>query len=115
MYDLIKSKARISARGLTEEQQKAITLVKNWLTTKPILAHPQWDKPFTVCTDASTDAIAAVLEQTDEEGKPVAVMYISRALRSHEKGYHIYELEILAMVWAIGVFQHYLYKPFDGQ
>ena len=23
-----------------------------------------------------------------------------------------YELEILAMVWAIGVFQHYLYKPF---
>ena len=40
-------------------------------------------------------------------------MYISRALKSHEKSYHIYELEILALVWAIGVFKHYLFKPFQ--
>lgn len=112
LYDLIKSKSRISSKGLSKEQQEAIDLVKKWLTTSPILAHPQWEKPFTVCTDASTEAIAAVLEQRDEEGRPVAVMYISRALRKHEKGYHIYELEILAMVWAISVFEHYLYKPF---
>ena len=113
LYDLIKSKSRISPKGLTKQQKECIEIIKKWLTTAPILAYPQWDKQFSICTDASTQALGAVLEQTKDDGSKVAVMYISRALKSHEKSYHIYELEILALVWAISVFKHYLFKKFQ--
>ena len=112
LYDLIKSKSRIPSSGLTAIQQNAIEQIRAWLSSSPILAYPQWDKPFEVCTDASTEALGAVLQQRDKNGNPVAVMYISRALRESEKGYHIYELECLALVWAIGVFSHYLTEKF---
>ena len=103
----------MSPKGLTKQQKNCVETIKKWLTSEPILAYPQWDKPFSICTDASTQALGAVLEQTNDDGTKVAVMYISRALKSHEKNYHIYELEILALVWAISVFRHYLFKPFQ--
>jgi hypothetical protein len=45
------------------------------MTTTPIMAMPNFNKAFTIETDASGDGIGAVLVQ---QGKPVA--YMSRLL-----------------------------------
>ena len=102
------------AKPLTEKMKQAIATIKNSLTTEPVLAHPRFDKQFTIATDASISGLGAVLTQRTDDDKEVVIQYISRALRKHEAKYHIYELEVLAMVWAIGVFHQYLFHaPFD--
>ena len=60
-------------------------------------------------TDASIEGVGAVLEQYQDDQKLHPVSYASRALNAAEKNYGISELEILAVVWAISHFHHYLY------
>lgn len=52
-----------------QECETAFAELKSRLSTAPILAHPRYDKPFILYTDASADALAAVLTQVwdDEE------------------------------------------------
>jgi exodeoxyribonuclease III len=96
------------AEGLPSDVKAAIADIKRCLSTPPILLeHPDFDKPFTVHTDASGKALGATLCQ-EVDGEERVVMYISRALRAHEKGYLIHEAEGLAVVWALGVFRPYI-------
>ena len=114
LHDIVNSKTKLPKGGPNQKQKAAIDMVKQWLTTKPILAHPDFSKPFELHTDASTQAIAAVLVQV-QEGKERVIQYISRALRPHEKKYHIYELEVLAFIWAMGVTRNYIiHQPFKA-
>ena len=50
-----------------ESQQKAFTLLKNSLSLAPLLAYPDFDKPFFIQTDASLTALGAVLSQVDKD------------------------------------------------
>ena len=63
----------------------------------------RFQKTFTLCTDASSVGLGAVLEQ---EGHAVA--YFSRALRNAESRYSTIELECLAIVESLKRFRHYL-------
>ena len=47
----------------TEECSNAFEHLKSKLTSAPILAHPDFTKPFILDTDASDFAIGAVLRQ----------------------------------------------------
>jgi hypothetical protein len=54
-------------------QQKAFEEMKDRLCTTPVLAHPNFDLPFILTTDASKVAVAAILSQVqDGEEKPLA-------------------------------------------
>jgi uncharacterized protein (UPF0262 family) len=77
-------------------QQHAFDELKTKLTSAPILLIPNFSQTFSLTTDASKNAIAAVLEQ---EGRPVA--YYSRATTAHERNYSITELELLAVIAAV--------------
>jgi hypothetical protein len=61
------------------------------------------DADFLVCTDASKEGLGRVLMQ---DGRVIA--YIWRKLRRHEKNYATHDLELLAIVYALKVWRHYL-------
>jgi len=62
------------------------------------------NKPFEVYCDASHQGLGCVLMQ---ERKVVA--YASRQLKVHEKNYPTHDLELLAMVFTLKIWRHYLY------
>jgi hypothetical protein len=97
----------------TEKQQRAFDYLKQRLITSPILTYPNFEKPFTLYTDASGTGIGAVLSQVGEDGKEHVISYASRSLNKAEINYPITDQECLAVVWAVRYFQHYLeLKPF---
>jgi hypothetical protein len=98
----------------TEEHQVAFDTLKARLTESPTMAHPNWNRPFILTTDASNIGIGAVLGQYDEDnedekGPPRPVYYLSRALSTAERKYTVTEQECLAIVWAIRKLRCYLH------
>ena len=67
------------------------------------LVLPDLTKPFEVQCDAYGHSVGAVLLQ---EGHAIA--YESRRLNDHEKNLGIYEKELLATMYALGTWKHYL-------
>jgi hypothetical protein len=82
---------------------EAFKLLKKLLTTSPVLAQPDTDKPFNVNCDASGTGLGGVLIQ---EGRVIS--YSSRQLRRHEEHYPIHDLELAAVVMALRTWRHYL-------
>ena len=60
------------------------TLLKQLLTTAPVLHYPDFSKPFVLYTDASLVAVGTVLSQLDEKGLYNPIAYFSRTLNVHE-------------------------------
>nr|XP_027228496.1 uncharacterized protein LOC113820359 [Penaeus vannamei] len=89
--------------------QQAFDTLKEALVRAPVLRLPDFDRPFEVHTDASGQALGAVLLQREADGTPHAVAYWSRVLKETETRYPIIDLEALAVVEAIRIFDPYIY------
>ena len=74
-----------------------------FLTTAPVLAQPDIDRPFDVYCDASKMGLGCVLMQ---DGRVIA--YASRQLKRHEVNYPTNDLELAAVVHALKIWRHYL-------
>ena len=91
------------------DQQQAFDALKEALTTAPILAYPDFTKPFKLHTDASGAGLGAVLYQ-EFDGKEHVIAYASRGLKASEKNYPAHKLEFLALKWSVcHKFHEYLY------
>ena len=101
LYNL--TKADTPWRWETAEQS-SFAMLKDALTTAPILVAPNYDEPFIIETDASCVGIGAVISQSHG-----VIEYASRSLLPAEKRYFTTELEYLAVVWALQKFHHYVY------
>lgn len=96
----------------TDEDQVAFETLRTCLTTKPILAYPDFSKQFLLFTDACNYGIGAILSQI-QDGNEVVIAYASRQLRKPELNYATVEKEALAVIFAIKSFRHYLLdEPF---
>ena len=93
----------------TDEGQAVMDLLKDKLTSTPVLAYPSFTKPYTLETDASIKGIGAVLSQRQEDRKLHPVAYASCSLSTAECNYSISELKTLVVVWAIFHCHSYLY------
>lgn len=77
----------------------AFETLKNYLTTPPILAYPDWNREFILFTDASNYGLGAVLSQIQNR-KEVVIAYASRHLNKAETKYSATEKEALAVIFA---------------
>jgi hypothetical protein len=87
----------------TKRCAEAFQRLKELLTIALILRVPDMDTDFLVCTDASKEGLGGLLMQDDR-----VIAYISRKLRRHEENYVMHDLELLAIVYALKVWRHYL-------
>lgn len=62
------------------------------------------NKPFKKNKDASKQGLVYVFTQ---RGKVIA--YMSRQLKVHEQNYPTHDLELVAVVFALQIWRHYLY------
>ena len=88
--------------------------LKTALVTAPVLAFPDFGRPFIVSTDASYGQIAAILMQLDAHGVERPVAFAGRQLTECEQRYCVADKECLAVVFAMcRKFRRYLYgSPF---
>jgi hypothetical protein len=91
-----------------DKTDKAFNILREALTTEPLLQYPDFKRQFVLTTDASNDAIGAVLSQ-GPIGKDLPVAYASKTLNNAERNYPTIEKELLAIVWGCKHFRQYLY------
>lgn len=87
----------------TPTTQEAFEVLKRALQEAPVLAMPDYQKPFIIETDASDVGIGAVLMQ---EGHPIS--YLSKALCPKNKALSSYEKECMAILLAVEKWSSYL-------
>ena len=85
----------------------AFTVLKDKLTSAPIVVAPDWSFPFELMCDASDYAIGAILGQKQEKIFQV-IYYASRTLNDAQLNYATTEKELLAIVFAFDKFRPYL-------
>jgi hypothetical protein len=93
----------------TDDCERSFQLMKEKLTTSPVLVLPQPEEPYEVYCDASYQGLGGVLMQHKQ-----VVAYASRQLKTHEKNYPTHNLELAAIVFALKIWRHYPTKEMDG-
>ena len=92
------------------ESEAAFRELKKRCTETPVLAYPDFARPFELHTDASAQGLGAALYQVDDKGKKRPIAFASRSLTGAEVNYPAHKLEFLALKWAItSKFHEYLY------
>ena len=105
LTDLLKK----DAFKWNEETDLAFMELKAAMVNPPVLALPNFSLPFIIETDASSYGIGAVLMQ---QGHPLA--FISKTLLPKQKQLSVYDKELLAIVFAVIHWSHYLSTlPFE--
>lgn len=93
--------------ALGPEQDVAFTSLKQALNNTPVMACPDFERPFVLHGDASNDGLGAALTQRVDKSETV-IAYASRLLNEQEKHYTTTEKGCLALVWAVRKFRPYL-------
>ena len=92
----------------TDEAQQAFETLKGKFQAAPVLQLPDTYKPFMVECDTSKYASGVVLQQQDSNRDWHPCAYLSKSFSDMERNYEIYNRELLAIVWALTDWRHYL-------
>lgn len=87
------------------ECDDAFRTIKSHFISAPILFCPDFSRPFTLQTDASSYGLGAVLTQ-EIVGEEKVIFFLSRSLTKQEQNYSTTEGECLAVVWAVEKLRH---------
>ncbi|KAL0553961.1 hypothetical protein IC582_007865 [Cucumis melo] len=99
----------VSKDGVSMDPAK-IEAVTSWsrpstkLVTAPVLTVPHGSRSFVIYSNASKKGLGCVLMQ---QGK--VLTYGSRQLKIHEHNYPTHDLELMAVVFTLKIWRHYLY------
>ena len=84
--------------------QEGFNQLKKALMEAPVLAYPDYSKPFILETDASLKGLGAVLSQKGDDNEIHVIAYASRSLRPSEKSMQDYssaKIELMALKWSV--------------
>ncbi|OWZ08122.1 Retrovirus Polyprotein [Phytophthora megakarya] len=107
LFELVKSRKK-SALEWTEEHTKAFQTLKSALSTTPVLALPDFSKPFCMRTDASRFAVGGVLFQRSEDDSEKPIAFCGRKMKEAELNYPTHEQEMIAIVHCLQIWRIYL-------
>ncbi len=110
LYSLLKGNVSPGTKiKETEELLNCFNLLKDALTSAPVLRFADFNSRFYVKPDASDKALGLVLTQKDENDDEYVILYASKMLHGAELRYSVTEKEYLGIVWAVTkVCRHYL-------
>lgn len=91
-----------------EKCLQAFEKLKQLLISAPVLSLYDPTRETELHTDASKLGYGAVILQKQIDGKFHPIAYFSKSVGKHEINYHSYELETLAIVYALARFRVYL-------
>ena len=77
--------------------------LKGRLNSAPILALPNGRDGFVIYSDAPRQGLGYVLMQNDK-----VIAYATRQLKKHEENYPTHDLKLIAVVFALKIWRHYL-------
>ena len=115
LYDLTSSdnKDKKSEHvDLSPEALEAFDHLKAACLWAPILAFPDFDKPFLLETDASGRGLGAVLSQKQADGWYHPIAYASRVMNETEQRYHSNKQEFLTLKWVVTEQFHEYLSPY---
>ena len=104
LYDLTSSNnkdKKLEHVDLSPEALEAFDHLKTACLQAPILAFPDFDKPFLLEMDASGRGLGAVLSQKQADGWYHPIAYASHVMNETEQSYHSNKQEFLALKWAV--------------
>ena len=91
-----------------EDHERSFITLKAALASSPVLAFPDFSRPFILLTDASNSTIAGVLLQIDAHGIERPIAYASRRMNKAERNYGITDKEGLAGIYCTRKWRNYL-------
>lgn len=91
----------------TKEAEEAMEVIKSILSTAPVLANPDYNKPFIIQTDASDIGMGGVLVQGEGDEERV-VAYFSQKFNASQRKYQTTERECLAVILTVEKFRPYI-------
>ena len=83
--------------------QRSFDALRQALCEAPVLAHPRFDLPFILDTDASTTGVAAVLSQV-QAGDERPITYAAKALTKSQRKWPPTKIEMYALVFGTKTF-----------
>lgn len=90
------------------EQERAFKRIKEVLSKDPIIQIFNPKLRTELHTDASSMGLGAILMQYDEKNQQHVVSYFSKQTTNDQRNYHAYELETMAVIFALRYFRVYL-------
>ncbi len=91
----------------TNECECSFQEIKRQLSESPVLLIADYNKPFILYVDASSEGVGAALMQEDN-GVQKPVCYFSKKLNDTQRRYSTSDRETLALVLAVRAFRTYL-------
>ena len=97
---------------LSPKAREAFDRLKASCLQAPIIAFPDFNKPFLLETDASRRGLGAVLSQKQADGQYHLIAYASHVMNETEQRYHSNKQEFLVLKWAVTEQFHEYLSPY---
>ena len=97
---------------LSPEAHEAFDHLKAACLQAPILAFPDFNKPFLLQTDASRRGLGAVLSQKQADGRYHPITYASCVMNETKQRYHSNKQEFLTLKWVVMEQFHEYLSPY---
>ena len=94
------------------EALEAFDCLKAACLQVPILAFPDFDKPFLLETDACGRGLGTILSQKQADGRYHPITYASHVMNEIKQRYHSNKQEFLALKWAVTEQFHEYLSPY---